>query len=810
MSSEISSSMDSRTSPSPWNWIIETLARSKQIDLSLLLGLFKMAPNINDNFGRNAREMLSLRVLESFSDLANPVSSPSSQKIGLDPSDCCEDVLRRILSERSSPHLKPTGSEMSKWDLQPFVDHKRSNLPKTALERLKGAILSENIGRFSSLRERSGLTIGHPIDDNDDDDNLLPDENLVPVSRKRKVTSKTRVKSFKKQNCDVICNELCVQLADVTVSVQQSEGKGCSLEMGLTGPVDSNDSAASKGLVGTDEVLPRGKQVLHCDTELNNKSNEEEQEQDRSIEELKQCDKEVFNSVKQTNEGVDGNILPENVMNVREVEEDNPSCFPQSTNSQEISATTKRRNEEERCSLGEKTHGEVTGQKEPSGDYTNKSASSSKGHMVNDEVLPREKQARDSGTVAPNDELDGGKRQDRVAEDAEGGRNYLHGSITYDKDVDKLEQNSRENVVTVGEAEQYNDVPCDGDGFDDEMTDIYTQKKTFLSSQCTHSQDSLPTPDSTELNHCEKCKKDGKLLSCSSCSIMIHESCLGSDQIFDPKGIFYCPFCTSSRAISGYVEAKKKASSARNNLGNFICSITRQESNTQSRGLGKGKENHLEQEDGLPSELPTSHSPPFGGKNVDSTNKIAVELNVVTRQNSKSPRADGHNQIVALAVRKSRSENTSCHNISETAGRSERHGGGTRSANGGVLRAQEKDLPGRSRRSQISLSADMDEISEESDENSGTSKYFIRVRKPNRKSSYPAIPRVRRKRLPWTKEEENALKKWMRELYDPEEDKSLPYKKILEAGAGVFDPSRTTTDLKDKWRNICKANANSD
>ncbi|XP_012853994.1 PREDICTED: uncharacterized protein LOC105973509 [Erythranthe guttata] len=797
--------MDSRTSPSPWNWIIETLARSKQIDLSLLLGLFKMAPNINDNFGRNAREMLSLRVLESFSDLANPVSSPSSQKIGLDPSDCCEDVLRRILSERSSPHLKPTGLEMSKWDLQPFVDHKRSNLPKTALERLKDTILSENIGRFSSLRERSGLTVRHPVDDNDDG-HLLPDENVVPVSRKRKVTSKTRVKSFKKQNCDVICNELCVQLADVTVSVQQSEGKGCSLEMGLTGPVESNDSAASKGLVGIDEVLPREKQVLHCDTELNNKS-DEEQERNRSIEEPKECDKEVFDSVKQTNEVVDGNILPENIMNVREVEEKNPSCFPQSANSQEISATTKRRNEEERCSLGEKTHEEVTGQKGPSGDYTNKSTSSSKGHMVNDEVLPREKQARDSGTVAPNDELDGEKRQDRAAEDAEGGGKDLHGSITSDKDMDKLEPNSRENVSTVGEAEQCNDVvPSDSDGFDDEMTDIDTQKKTFLSSQCTHSQDSLATPDSTELNHCEKCKKDGKLLSCSSCSVMIHESCLGSDQIYDPKGIFYCPFCTSSRAISVYVEVKKKASSARKDLGNFICSITRQESNTQSRGLGKGKENHLEQEDGLPSELPSSHSPPFGGKNVDSTNKVAVELNVVTRQNSKSPRVDGHNQIVALAVRKSR---ISCH-ISETAGRSERHGGGTRSENGGVLRAQEKDLPGRSRRSQISLSADMDEISEESDENSGTSKYFIRVRKPNRKSSYPAIPRVRRKRLPWTKEEENALKKWMRELYDPEEDKSLPYKKILEAGAGVFDPSRTTTDLKDKWRNICKANANSD
>ncbi|KAL9148741.1 hypothetical protein ABFS82_12G062500 [Erythranthe guttata] len=91
--------------------------------------------------------MFSLKIYQGAD--ANPVYSPSIQKIGLDPSDCCEDVLRRILSETSSSRLKPTGPEMSTWDLQPFIDHKRSNLPKTSLEQLKDEILSGKPSRFS-------------------------------------------------------------------------------------------------------------------------------------------------------------------------------------------------------------------------------------------------------------------------------------------------------------------------------------------------------------------------------------------------------------------------------------------------------------------------------------------------------------------------------------------------------------------------------------------------------------------------------------------------------------------------------------
>lgn len=34
------------------------------------------------------------------------------------------------------------------------------------------------------------------------------------------------------------------------------------------------------------------------------------------------------------------------------------------------------------------------------------------------------------------------------------------------------------------------------------------------------------------------------------------------------------------------------------------------------------------------------------------------------------------------------------------------------------------------------------------------------------------------------------------------------WKKILEFGGGVFQKGRTTIDLKDKWRNICRGSPN--
>lgn len=67
-----------------------------------LLDLVKRTPEISDDLGKNAREMVSLRILESFfarqSASKNGGCAPDS-KIELDPSKHCEDVVRHILDE---------------------------------------------------------------------------------------------------------------------------------------------------------------------------------------------------------------------------------------------------------------------------------------------------------------------------------------------------------------------------------------------------------------------------------------------------------------------------------------------------------------------------------------------------------------------------------------------------------------------------------------------------------------------------------------------------------------------------------------
>ncbi|KAJ8566014.1 hypothetical protein K7X08_008590 [Anisodus acutangulus] len=95
--------MDTKHSTSnlPWISVIETLATSNEIDTSLLIDLVKRTPEVSDDMGRNARELVSLRVLETLSvqeiSNANNDASVPGDKIKLDQSECCEDVLRHLL-----------------------------------------------------------------------------------------------------------------------------------------------------------------------------------------------------------------------------------------------------------------------------------------------------------------------------------------------------------------------------------------------------------------------------------------------------------------------------------------------------------------------------------------------------------------------------------------------------------------------------------------------------------------------------------------------------------------------------------------
>ncbi|GAB2221567.1 hypothetical protein Drorol1_Dr00012751 [Drosera rotundifolia] len=70
--------------------------------------------------------------------------------------------------------------------------------------------------------------------------------------------------------------------------------------------------------------------------------------------------------------------------------------------------------------------------------------------------------------------------------------------------------------------------------------------------------------------------------------------------------------------------------------------------------------------------------------------------------------------------------------------------------------------------------------------------------------SYQAFPQLKRKKVPWSAEEEKTLKEGVAR-YAEGDGKAISWTTIWEFGTCVFHEGRTPGDLKDKWRNMMKA-----
>ncbi|KAJ0043095.1 hypothetical protein Pint_17934 [Pistacia integerrima] len=152
------SSADSRL---PWLWIIEYLAGFKQVETSIIHDLVEMVPDLPEELAKNMREMVALRCLEDLfgasNGHANDGLSEMVEKVGFSLSESCEDVLQHILQKSSALDRQRAGPELLKWDVHPFILHKRTSIPKCALGQLKDAILGGISPLAASLMESSGL-----------------------------------------------------------------------------------------------------------------------------------------------------------------------------------------------------------------------------------------------------------------------------------------------------------------------------------------------------------------------------------------------------------------------------------------------------------------------------------------------------------------------------------------------------------------------------------------------------------------------------------------------------------------------------
>nr|XP_043637788.1 uncharacterized protein LOC122608762 [Erigeron canadensis] len=567
-----------------WNWVIQYVAKFKEVDSSVLAGLVKKAPAIPDDLGKDAREIVSLKILESLfmcgkEDIVVPDISQNA-KISFDPSESCEDVLNKILNETSETM---TETEKEKWDVRPFILHKRASLPESPVLKFKEVLLEGDYPLLASLKKK--------IQSEGIDENRSPVVSFSP-SAQNTVAMDNLVSRPGKGNGKR--DESILQQSDCTEKDAMS----------IDPPAE-----------GLDENMP----TKHMDPSVS-----------KVLEES--CDHTNIAHAQQ--QPPVGNGVPQETMDSMENLE-----FAREF-------------------------------KDPE-----------------DDILPNASNSRPSG---------------------EG--NY------------SMETDSELEAAT------------DGERYVDERSDITAKKHAFVSSQYTLSQDSLATPDGTEICLCMKCNRSGQLLVCGSdaCPIRVHESCLGSAAAFDENGIFFCPFCAYSHAISKYLEVKKRASLNRKDLQAFLGSVVKHRPKTSSK---KG------------AYLDTNESREIGaeGKNLEENNNEDTP----NRGKEDCAPADSLHQTISSPRKGKPSHNEKSTPMSLVAGQSRRRS------------------------------------------------------KSESPQKFPTITLARRNKLQWSKPEEDMLKKGVKK-FSIANNKVIPWKEILDFGHDIFDRSRTTIDLKDKWRNMCK------
>ncbi|MCD7458782.1 hypothetical protein HAX54_039161 [Datura stramonium] len=892
------------TSSLPWIWVIEALASFSEIDTSLLINLIKRTPEISDDLGRNAREMVSLRVLESlFVQKTNDVASVPGDKIELDPSMGCEEVLRCILLEVSASDLKTATPDMLKWDVQSFIMKKRSLLPKCLLQQLKDAIVKPTNPFSTSLKERSGLELGNHSRDSVTADAVDSDGS----KQGHEVGGENTQRAAPTGNLDTFTQG--------NKNSRQENQPGSPLV-----PAKRSFNAPTAYEIEVDETKAIS-----------------ENSSDPCAKAAKKFKQDVVSPIQ--------NIVPDLVSPQRDGVPAE-SCG----GSQSI---VRKGNSEDEAQVGTL---EANGcLKDGSAEHAaSGSVLCDRDSNIND-LLPQGMSINQkfqnigsSGNGCAELGTSGGSSQLLIQQDSRpcGSKDKLDCNLLQDLQNGEPSNGNKENIEQSHESE----FSSDTDEYSNENTDLASQKNDFLNSQYAQGEDSLATVDCTELNLCVKCNEGGNLFVCSSdtCPLVVHESCLGSVPNFDYKGNFYCPFCAYSRAISEYLEGKKKVSLSRKDLAAFIGLGAGQRSKKPLR-RSQGRKKHQSREDtnellcrnengknslnkvieagsalaerssvraqvmqtGAPqpeASLPRSEndrnslnevretgSAPADGSSVGAqvmqtgapqpeaslprsesdrnslnevrdtgsapANRSSVgaqvmqtdapqpeaslpssendrnSLNEVTETGTPADRSSVGAQVMQTdspqpeaslpekclvagqqpdksplrchrsRQNQSREEEELCHDENRNKNSLEKaEQAGSRPVNrnsmsAGVLQIHppQPHVPRELVFQESSFIEESSEEEEEDDDEIG-SKYRVRFRNPE-KNTFPLYPRLRRKKLPWTKIEEEKLKEGLLQ-FSHFRDR---WKKILEFGCDVFQKGRTSGDLKDKWRNISKA-----
>ncbi|XVE96003.1 hypothetical protein REPUB_Repub02eG0184200 [Reevesia pubescens] len=801
-----------------WLWIIEYVSSFPQIDTSIIRDLIEAAPVSPNNLGKSTSEMVALRYLEELFGPKNGLAnvSPPDSRVTFDLSLSCKDVLQHILQEVSISDLKNAGPELLRWDVYPFIMHKRASLPKCALEQLKDSILEEipvldgdkNVpkSRFDDSDDENGNQDGilipqiHKNDNEMLQDGLL-ERNLMPSKRSRDDLVVGNPVGLVSVNRDSIDNHLHLN----PKKFQHDAFPACTIQsvehipIRLQGEEQLEDESGmiikvteiEGNNLGKDSQVGEGDQGVRVASRNLGPSDAvgHVELQDSQMENVQNADADVMIEQQYGGRPCQNVVMDE-------------------SNYVENGALQKGPNGDS---------GENIGQGFPLS-----SPNSTSADRLQQDIDPDEAKADMEHPCAEQT----CKYEDERFNIALKKSIFLSSKCT----------SSQDPVRKAGWTEQN------------------------LCGKCNQNGQVL-------------------VCSSSGCPLVVHESCLGSAARFDDKGNFYCPFCAYSVSISKYLEAKEKTSLARKNLALFMelfsKKLTKEQRKLQSHLRVNGDEDlvgnkgsgHLgEREQGLISQnREVNHGP--SASHLDG-NKLRVEGEtimggavVIEGENNEEEEKVGHGHR-SMREHEHQHEELSAPSAScldgnklrveeetimvgavdiegENNEEEEKVGHGHRSmrehehqqeelsanlkssddnptsenpatypanqveVEGDILKeAVEAHMTDPPQKPDRALNSDGEESSTDANDKFIISNYSISFRNRETKYSFPITPQLRRKKVPWTNDEEEMLRKGVEKFAD--NGGTVPWKRILEYGTKVFMRGRTTVDLKDKWRNMSK------
>ncbi|KAG2687022.1 hypothetical protein I3760_09G034500 [Carya illinoinensis] len=839
-----------------WIWVIEALASFKEVDVSILHDLIEMAPDLPDNLGKNMREMLALRCLEVLSGPSNGITkdgcSSLASKVGFDMSKSCEDVLEHIVQETSLSDLKMAGLELSKCNAHPFIVHKRACMPKLALKQLKDSLLDGSHPYADTLKVRSGLAnageivpvynVKHRALARRVNKSCLDTQHMGPKGNVMPRIVEGRKKLLETNPCTGIL--LDSKRKRNTLATENMDEDFHENRNGLDACDDPNINAKRKKQFASSSIqsrevnpvplngaeqFPSERFMLVAGTESCGLA----KDQGGSLEEVRvlgdnhdehtasmKCGHiadDEFNHIESEIPDV-GTAIPSDTfgdeprqkISVDEVGDDREQCAELRTSSGPL--LVKTQGNESQCdyehqfqlkalfsaSLNGCKQKIIAHEAEENMDHCCEVGTSSDGegyHYGNIDVFFEKNEFLSSRATNSYDPSTGWTFQNLCMKCNEGGQLLVC---------------STSNCPVMVHENCLGSSPCfDNNGkfycpfcaYSLSISEYLVAKKkaSLARKELTlffgMVWDQKPEELTKTLHRDEE-----DLLVKSHENGSLEERVNGQTghggEHADEVNNFHC-----RRGIDDKQQAESSALCDVNSVlrEEEPAEITRtlnvlteekevQENSIQAVRVVEGDNQEAAEHDGYNSSGRHTDVIPVNQSHVEEE----LQQDVLEQQIAYPP-----DEPVCVQDTHAGGDNLSCRNTDVIPGIQ------INSKEQIQQEVLEQEIAEPTEEPVCALDADAEEISGEENAKSIISNYSIRVQKQERHDTYPASPQLRRNKVPWTAEEVEILKEGVQKFSNTN-DRNIPWKKILEFGGNVFLRIRTTVDLKDKWRNLCK------